>query len=638
MAEVLGVIGSVIGIAQLAGKILTTGIKLRGILKDMHDIPDEILFHLEQLHMLSSTLQKSGSAGIRAEAGLTCLLKDNARQQCQACLSSLTQILEDLSSRIQRSSGARRKVFLARQILRRDELAKIEQRLARAVGFLNMANQIYMIEILEAQRQDISYLLSNKSTTVEQRAINPTSNSGLKDNVPDSLAAWKQGSKDVLSLSTASINRAFHLSSGSQQPEIEWSWEIGIACITGTLGVKTYQLKTTDQASMKSSEENREETKHVEPPCAAPKATIKITLPRCLSTQVIDWLLYRTQVGWSHLLRARNNLQAADSLRYDLAPWDEVRNGMDLFSPSTGGKLRICSYLLDCGVEPYAKVERRYRLMPAFALNFYIEDLLVPSSFVFTVQDDRNLDYQQLVRQIDQNDSLADALLSYCKGGQKTFTTLRRSVWLDEEYYSEAFLWRRMSLAINIATDGVWAASPDDDLVGIIRVALDQQGVLKRAASDLTVVSNWGTLLHGLAGAIGLLEGHRSVSQWIELVVEVLKEAPSTQLLCQSLYESGVDLFEYGREEAKRHANYPGQAASFGIRRSFPVGVDRVHELCKLSLRFVQLISFEIGQLPSQWRFWWTEPTDEFAGDFWDLITEQEIIDLRVPGAWVEDA
>lgn len=23
---------------------------------------------------------------------------------------------------------------------------------------------------------------------------------------------------------------------------------------------------------------------------------------------------------------------------------------------------------------------------------------------------------------------------------------------------------------------------------------------------------------------------------------------------------------------------------------------------------------------------------------FWDLITEQEVIDLRVPGGWVEDA
>lgn len=308
--------------------------------------------------------------------------------------------------------------------------------------------------------------------------------------------------------------------------------------------------------------------------------------------------------------------------------------------------------------------------MSSFTLQFRVEDLIHPGSLLFRVQDDRNLDYQHLVGQIHQNDSLADRLLSCCKGGPKTFTILRRSVWLDEEYYSEAFLRRRMSLATNLATFGLWAASPDDDLVGMIRVALDQQGVLKRAASDLTVVSNWGTLLHGLAGAIGLLEGHRSVSQWIELVVEVLKEAPSTRLLCQvsftrsgpwletplswliarsfchpppmcygmhcprssdrwiarcersiylwlqSLYESGVDLFEYGREEAKRHANYPGQAASFGIRRSFPVGVDRGHELCKLSLIFVQLISFEIGQLPSQWRFWWTEPTDEFAGDF----------------------
>lgn len=328
--------------------------------------------------------------------------------------------------------------------------------------------------------------------------------------------------------------------------------------------------------------------------------------------------------------------------------------------------------------------------MPAFSLECHIEHLPASYHFLFTVKDNRNLDYQQLVRQIDQNDSLADALLSYCKGGPETFTILRRSVWLDEEYYSEAFLRRRMSLATNLAAHGPLAASPDDDIVGMIRVALDQQGALKRADLDLTVVSNQGTLLHGLAGAIGSLGGHRSVSQWLDLIVEVLQESPCTHQLCQirflrsgpwletplswlvarsfdhpppmcygmqpprspgrwiarcersvylwlqSLYDGGVDLFEYGREEAKHHADYPAQAASSGTRRDFPVW--SWDSEGKTSLwTFVRLISFQIGQLPLQWRFWWSEPSDEFAGDFWNLITEQEITGLRVPGAWVED-
>lgn len=255
-------------------------------------------------------------------------------------------------------------------------------------------------EILESQRQDISHLLSNKSETVEPRAINQASNSGLHDSVPDFLPGWKQGSKDVSLLSAASINRTFRLSSGSQQPDIEWSWEIGITCITGTLGVKMYQSEAADQASMKPSEDDRDENKHVEPPCTAPKASIKITLPRWWSTQVIDWLFYRTQVGWSHHLRTRNNLQNTKSLQYEvlreidigdltalrkrfdqkqLAPWDEVRDGWDLFSVRDSlldcfiitkqrsqtalnwGKLCVCSYLLDCGVEPYAKIRLPYR-------------------------------------------------------------------------------------------------------------------------------------------------------------------------------------------------------------------------------------------------------------------------------------
>lgn len=140
MAEVLGVVGSVIGIAQLACTIIATGTKLSGILKEMQDIPDEISIRLEQLHMLSLSLQHSEGAGTTSIPSL-----HNARQYCLKCLSGLTHMLEELTERLQRSRGARRKASIARHILRKDEVAKVERRLSHSVELLTVANQMYMM-------------------------------------------------------------------------------------------------------------------------------------------------------------------------------------------------------------------------------------------------------------------------------------------------------------------------------------------------------------------------------------------------------------------------------------------------------------------------------------------------------------
>jgi len=144
MAEVLGIVGSVIGIAQLTGTIITTGTKLSGIIKDMQDIPDEISIRLEQLHMLSLSLQQSDCAGITAKAASFPPLR-NARQHCQKCLFGLAKMLEELTQMLERSGRARRKISLARHTLHKDQLAKIERRLSHSVELLTIAHQMYMM-------------------------------------------------------------------------------------------------------------------------------------------------------------------------------------------------------------------------------------------------------------------------------------------------------------------------------------------------------------------------------------------------------------------------------------------------------------------------------------------------------------
>lgn len=51
----------------------------------------------------------------------------------------------------------------------------------------------------------------------------------------------------------------------------------------------------------------------------------------------------------------------------------------------------------------------------------------------------------------------------------------------------------------------------------------------------------------------------------------------------------------------------------------------------------VRLIKMECGPCPEDWHFWLSEPTDEFAGDFWTMTEDQEEFRPTVPGSWVDE-
>ncbi|KAL1871097.1 hypothetical protein Daus18300_004842 [Diaporthe australafricana] len=524
MAEVLGIVGSVVGIAQLAGSIIITGTKLNGILKEMQEIPHEISTRLDQLHMLSLTLQQSGEADTIADVGPQFLLMGNAKQQCQTCLSGLTGLLEDITDRLQKSRGARRKLALARHMFRKDELARIEKQLSYSVDLLSVANQMYMIQ---------------------------------------------------------------------------------------------------------------------------------------------------------------------------LTPWDELQDGWNLFTEALKeGQWHICSYLLDHGVETYVDWQGYWPAYPHHGRRkYYIEDFVHPVKFDRGIEDQQLRSYQVLIRKVDHNDFLATSLLGCLQETPALFTSMRRSRWLDDEFYSPEFLEQRMRLCVHLVMKCADLRTKSADVLGMIPFCLEQHGNLAQALMDLSVSDNNGaTLLHGLAAKFGvagnfdLPQGQEIAERWTPLALEVIKRFPSLDCLCQTsarsrgphletpllrliqqsfdprhplccqgpyrgsvckrikrcensilswlecLHVAGVNLREYGREEQRQH-----HVNSLLVRREFGLEYDCHSPGAHNWWGDVQLISFDFGESPSQWKFWWSEMTDEFAGQFWDMAAEQEISSLRIPGAWFED-
>lgn len=106
----------------------------------------------------------------------------------------------------------------------------------------------------------------------------------------------------------------------------------------------------------------------------------------------------------------------------------------------------------------------------------------------------------------------------------------------------------------------------------------------------------------------------------------------------EDLHESGIDLAEYGSNE-QRACQQPARTAApllFPSIFSHSVGDFILEGSFRLACS-LQLIKFQYGRLPKDWKFWWNEPSDEFAGEFWSAFESEEIAaSTSMPGTWID--
>ncbi|KAH8685830.1 hypothetical protein BGZ60DRAFT_523105 [Tricladium varicosporioides] len=110
----------------------------------------------------------------------------------------------------------------------------------------------------------------------------------------------------------------------------------------------------------------------------------------------------------------------------------------------------------------------------------------------------------------------------------------------------------------------------------------------------------------------------------------------------EDLYSSGVDLQQYGeREHAKLGNDFKLQ---WICRRYECYGKENMNlhnGYCSIYAAF-HLTGFSYGRRPEDWKFWFSEYTDQFTGDFWNLVALQERADWsglngEMPGSWIYD-
>lgn len=143
MAEAVGLAASVIGIAELAAKIVKVSFKVKGLLEQVSNVPQELQRHLDQIRLVSPLLANhindDGPPALRGALGLAIV-------QCQQAADDLETTAEELHAHVRAGSRARRKLRATGIALQPDVLASHEKRLSSAMQMLMVACQMYGLE------------------------------------------------------------------------------------------------------------------------------------------------------------------------------------------------------------------------------------------------------------------------------------------------------------------------------------------------------------------------------------------------------------------------------------------------------------------------------------------------------------
>ena len=89
----------------------------------------------------------------------------------------------------------------------------------------------------------------------------------------------------------------------------------------------------------------------------------------------------------------------------------------------------------------------------------------------------------------------------------------------------------------------------------------------------------------------------------------------------QTLQGFGIDLERYGKTEYKLF--YQESSSWRNLDLLIPGRGEEVYP--------PRLIGLQVGPEPEDWKVWLSEPSDEFAGEFWDMLEHPE---RTIPGAW----
>lgn len=155
MAEVLGLVASGISVAQVAGSIVTSSLKIKALLDEVRDAPESLESMLSHIELLTPILCEATAGGDEIAGASPLPLPATSHLQqalqrtlaaCQTAGEELELLATDMMSQINEGrGGVRRKRAIVKVVLKKGTLARYEARLQKTIQLLTVAQNAYIM-------------------------------------------------------------------------------------------------------------------------------------------------------------------------------------------------------------------------------------------------------------------------------------------------------------------------------------------------------------------------------------------------------------------------------------------------------------------------------------------------------------
>ncbi|KAH6977394.1 hypothetical protein BKA56DRAFT_588231 [Ilyonectria sp. MPI-CAGE-AT-0026] len=660
MAEVVGLVASSLTLLEVADKVTRGLFQLKRLWDEVKDVPEtirEILTRLDVLLPVVIEIDKDLQRGAAISGNSAAVL---SLSYCQNAINELTSVIDDLSRNIESVKGFRRNAARVKVVLKKDALSKYERKLEWAIQLLLLAQQLHTIAILRLQPEAIVQCLVSSELSIRpepdsekhQEASSTLERTAIGKSSQQISAASHSRNWTKLPWRRPSLFGSFVYNSYSSDPDAplnplnycarlqlpRWitnkAWDIMVAP-GPNISLRTYSVVPHDSPIFE---------------CVKTGDVDKmLDLFRQGTASPLDVDQYGCGLFWTACLHGEFSMMV-------------ILRQLDIRCLE---RSRRCSWILGylfCISKTDSVIEGCYHFLQengAFDKENYDSDeqwggALSNSRLLCTI-------FPDVLRLVLPHISPDHYTLSACKR-LRSFNlydshpiSLRLFLQPDGSIVANdvrELQQQAISLAVLVAlvsTAQTRKQTPPTndwrrfrrDTIAVTKSLSFQQGPLDSILERYSPLSHqpigtaFSAIILGTMLSIYRWDGYEAKNDWIYQLNTALRD------WLEDLSIAGVDLTEYGRIE-KAVLSSPSvleKSSSTLCGSAVQIPSDWFRFKAKrgdyYQIDHIKLENFTYGPKPTDWSYVWDYPTENFSGEFWDMIDNMA---LKVPGSWVEDS
>ncbi|KAJ3548018.1 hypothetical protein NM208_g1209 [Fusarium decemcellulare] len=280
MAEILGIVSSVITIVEVAGKLGASTIKLKRLWDEVHDVPASIRRCIEELELLAPAIEEMD---LEFQRTRDMVQHDSAARRSveysRKAMQTLEILIRDMEGQIASTRKSKKLLAQLKVRLKRDVIEEHQHRLQSALRLVNLSQQTYLIALTRAQPS----IIMSELQAMRETELADAPRASLSEKECDSS---ELEGKQVLAAETSQYTQAL-TNSGCDRGW--WPTVKGIPWKpTGLLGRFTHQV--VEPTCQEQTDLDLELTVRVR--------QIRLQLPYWMTQTAWDLQAYRAYDGW----------------------------------------------------------------------------------------------------------------------------------------------------------------------------------------------------------------------------------------------------------------------------------------------------------------------------------------------------